>query len=381
MAISIDFGTKIISVPRADMVLLSPAGAPTEIRQLSIDTFRLTLNELQDTVAGITFPNTHAHNKAINLGGVVIARVIEMTNGYTVTFEDGQYAVNLVGANSNIADVTNVNQVSVRSSNSAGLQDLSTLLASAYQGEIVFSALGQAGTETPIGTRSTPSSSFSDSITLANNLGVRRIQMASSGTLGVGDIATGKVFGGDNPSVDVLTIRTAAEVTDCSFENLTVEGTLDGNNVFKNCTVASINYVNGLLQECSLTGTIAVDGTAQCNIINCWSGTAGVEDTQLVTIDMGGSGNSLALRNYAGGLRIRNYTGGGAITLDFASGRVIIDATCTGGTIGIRGVCDVTDNSPPECVVLDQTLDSGLVTINNGVKKASLLIPHTQDIT
>ena len=381
MAISVDFGTRVISVPRADMVLLSPAGAPTEIRQLDIDTFRLTLNELQDTVAGITFPNTHAHNKAINLGGVVIARVIEMINGYTVTFEDGQYAVNLVGANSNIADVTNVNQVSVRSSNSAGLQDLSTLLASAYQGEVVFSALGQAGRETPVGTRSTPSNNFADSITIANKLGVRRIQMASSGTLVSGDVATGKVFGGDNPSVDVLTILTGAEVTDCSFENLTVEGTLDGNNVFKNCTVASINYVNGLLQECSLTGTIEVDGTAQCNIINCWSGTAGVGEDDLVTIDMGGSGNSLALRNYSGGLKLKNYTGEGAITLDFSAGRIIIDETCTGGTIGIRGVCDVTDNSPPECVVLDQTLDSGLVVINDGVKNASILIPHTQDLT
>jgi hypothetical protein len=38
-----------------------------------------------------------------------------------VTFEDGQYAVNLVGANSNIPDKTNVNQVSVRAFNTAGL--------------------------------------------------------------------------------------------------------------------------------------------------------------------------------------------------------------------------------------------------------------------
>ena len=55
---------------------------------------------------------------------------------------------------------------------------------------------------------------------------------------------------------------------------------------------------------------------------------------------MGGAGNSLALRNYSGGLKLTNYSGGGAITLDFSSGRVVIDATCTGGEIGIRGISE-----------------------------------------
>jgi len=379
MAISIDWGTKIINVPRADMIVLQTA--PTEIRQLSIDAFRLTLNDLQDEAEGMTFPTTHVHTAPVSLGGVVLARVIEIINGYTVTFEDGQYAVNLTGANSNIADVTNVNQVSVRSANSAGLQDLTTLLASAYQGQVVYNTSGQPGTVAPIGTRATPVDNFHDAVTIANNLGIRRIQMASSGTLLGGVLATGKVFVGDNPTVDELYVRTTSEVSDCSFENLTISGVLDGNNTFKGCIVSNLNYVNGLIQECAITGTIAVDGNAQCNIINCWSGTAGVDDTQLVTIDMGGADNSLTLRNFSGGLKLVNYAGGGAITLDFSSGRVVIDASCTGGTIGIRGICDVTDNSGAGCNVLDQTIDSGLNIINEGVKKASLLIPHTEDIT
>jgi len=47
--------------------------------------------------------------------------MVLILNGYTITFENGQYAVNIKGANSNIADVLNVNQVSVRSFNAAGL--------------------------------------------------------------------------------------------------------------------------------------------------------------------------------------------------------------------------------------------------------------------
>jgi len=88
----------------------------------------ISLKDLEDDEEAITFPNTHNHNTEVSLGGLTYARVIEMINGYTVTFEDGSYAVSLVGANSNISDVANVNQVSIRSNNSAGLVSLAEVL-------------------------------------------------------------------------------------------------------------------------------------------------------------------------------------------------------------------------------------------------------------
>lgn len=121
MAISIDWGTKVITVPRADMLLVQMV--PTEIRELDLDAFRLELKELESSPEGIVFERTHKHNTGVSIGGVTLARVVEIINGYTVTFEDGQYAVELVGANSNVGNVANVNQVSIRSNNSAGLID------------------------------------------------------------------------------------------------------------------------------------------------------------------------------------------------------------------------------------------------------------------
>ena len=118
MAITINWGTKIVSVPKADTTLVQ---ASPEIRSLDIDVFRLRLKDLEDDEAGMSNLNTHNHNTTVTVAGVTLARVVEIINSYTVTFEDGQYAVNLVGANSNISDVTNVNQVSIRSANSAGL--------------------------------------------------------------------------------------------------------------------------------------------------------------------------------------------------------------------------------------------------------------------
>lgn len=119
MAISIDWGTRVITVPKADMELVH--SFPFEVRELDLNEFHLTLRNLEDDIEGMAYPSTHNHNTEVSLGGVVLSRVVEIINDYTVTFENGNYAVNLVGANSNVADVTNLNSVSIRSANSAGL--------------------------------------------------------------------------------------------------------------------------------------------------------------------------------------------------------------------------------------------------------------------
>lgn len=72
---------------------------------------------------------THNHVAPINVGGVTLARVVEIINGYTVSFEDTgtPYSVRLDGANNNIADVANlITNVSIRSNNSAGLIQVDT---------------------------------------------------------------------------------------------------------------------------------------------------------------------------------------------------------------------------------------------------------------
>ncbi len=119
MAITINWGTHVINVPKADLTLIQ--STPTEIREMDVDWFRLALKDIEDNAEGQPFSDTHRHNTEVVLGGIILARVVEILVPYTVTFEDGQYAVNLSGANNNVADRANVNQVSIRSSNSAGL--------------------------------------------------------------------------------------------------------------------------------------------------------------------------------------------------------------------------------------------------------------------
>lgn len=358
MAISVDWQTRIISVPRADMTLIQ--SVPTEIRQLDLNAFRLELKDLEDG-DGMPFLDTHLHNTTIEVGGVILARVIQIINGYTVTFEDGQYAVNLVGANSNVGDVVNVNQVSVRSANSAGLQDLSTLLSAAYNNTVCIDVVkGQAGTSTPLGTRATPVNNFADAKVIAEKNSIRVIQILESATLANVDFSAGYRFNGDSQIGHTLTIDPSANVTECEFSNLEINGTLDGQNSFRGCTINNINYVNGFIFECALQGTITLGGGAQCSILDCWSNVAGGGVGQLAVVDMGGSGNSLALRNYSGGIRLQNFAGGGAVSVDMASGRLVAEATVTAGVIVVRGVGDVIDESTGTADVQDFTVNAAV---------------------
>jgi hypothetical protein len=114
--ISINWSTKVISVPQS--YLTSLGGGKYE---LDMDQFRLDLKALEDDEAGMPYDRTHNHSTTVTLSGVTYARSFEIINGYTVDFEDGTYQVVCTGANHNLGDVKTVDNVSLLIGNSAGL--------------------------------------------------------------------------------------------------------------------------------------------------------------------------------------------------------------------------------------------------------------------
>jgi hypothetical protein len=116
MPVTIDWGSKVINVPQSYLTFISGT-----VYQLNIDTFRISLKDLEDDFQGMPYPDTHRHTAPVTLSGTTYSRFVEIINGYTITFENGAYQVNLLGANSNIVDVLNRNSVSVVANNSSGL--------------------------------------------------------------------------------------------------------------------------------------------------------------------------------------------------------------------------------------------------------------------
>jgi len=126
VAISVDPITSVITIPKADLTLVSGT-----LYELNVNTFRLALKDWEDDPDGIPFTKTHNHNTELTISGLTLARTVEILDPYTVEFEDGQYEVKCVGANHNLADVKVVNQVSLIIGNSAGLVNNVTGVAQA----------------------------------------------------------------------------------------------------------------------------------------------------------------------------------------------------------------------------------------------------------
>jgi hypothetical protein len=342
MTVSIDWSTKIISIPKVDTVLIQTL--PTEIRELGLNDFRMTLKGLEDGEEGMVFLDTHRHNTEVSVGGLTLARVIELINGYTVTFEDGQYAVNLTGANSNVGDNVNVNQVSVRSFNSAGLISSPAIEYASFNGGVtVDTGSSYSGTMYPIGTPQQPVNNTDDALLIAATRGFTTIYVTGNITLDSGTDFDEINFVGEAKTKTVITIDANADVSNCEFYDAEITGILDGGNVLKNCLIGTISYVNGYIEQCVLkTGIITLGGGAEAHFLDCWVGVAGGATP---IIDMGGSGQGLGMRNYNGDIVIRNKSGPEKISLDLNSGVVTLSDTVTNGEIDIRGIGHLNDNS------------------------------------
>lgn len=122
-----------------------------------------------------------------------------------------------------------------------------------------------------------------------------------------------------------------------------ITGILDNNIIVRNSMVYDISYFSGVLFNTMINpGTIVLGNGANGYFLNCYSG--GLVPDQRAVIDMGGSGQSLAMRAYSGTVEIRNKTGTDKVSVDLISGNVRVDlTTVTNGVIVVRGVGKVTD--------------------------------------
>lgn len=381
MAISIDWGTKVIFVPKADTQLISLT--PIEIRSLDLNNFRLELKALEALAEGMPYERTHVHNTAVTVGGVTLARVVEIINNYTVTFEDGPYAVNLVGANSNVGDVINFNQVSVRSSNSAGLTFSEEINNQSYIGAAVYinSVSGLPGINFPRGTPTDPVNNFPDAYQIAQNRKFNNYHLGGNNFILTNlDVIAGSHWVGESIKSSILTL-VGEDSTNCSFLKIGLKGVLNGEVFAEFCELENLSNVSGIFYKCLFKNSITLDNTAVdlISFIDCNSSVAGPSPA---IVDANNTTADIQFRNYTGGLNLENITEDINVSVDVLSGNVIISPSCTNGTIVIRGVTSVTDNSGPGCTVVytSSTVGPSLQTLNDGIKKSSLFIPHTDNI-
>ena len=126
MAITVDWITKIVSIPQADLTFISGT-----LYEADTNVIRLALKTIEASAEGMPFEDIHLHNTEVTVAGITFFRTIEIINGYSLQFTpDAQWTVRLAGSNNNFFDVGNgilvQNQVQVISQNSAGGQVIET---------------------------------------------------------------------------------------------------------------------------------------------------------------------------------------------------------------------------------------------------------------
>ena len=335
MAISVDWaGTKVIYIPKSFLTLVQ--ATPTEIYELPLNAFRLALLGLQDDTDGRPWQKTYRHNTEVALGGLTYARTFEVLDPYTVTFEDGQYAVNLTGANSNVGDRVNVNQVSVRSQNSAGLISSPAIEYASFDGGVTIDVdNGVSGTVYPKGTKETPVNNLDDAVLIAEYRGFDTLFLSKSMSLGAGiDISDFTIIGKSATNTHI-TIDPSAVCSKINIEKCNVSGTLDGGTTIHECSVGDLTYVNGHIHNSGLYGTVFLDGNEGAVFVNCYT----PDQDSPPIIDMGSSGQDLSMPNYSGIVTIRNLSSASEeIGIGLDAGMVILEDTITAGTVLISGI-------------------------------------------
>jgi hypothetical protein len=374
MAISIDWSTKVISVPRSDLTLVQDT--PSYIYNMSLNWFRTQLKDQEDNEDGILYPITHTHNTEVTLSGLTYARMIQIINGYTVTFEDGQYAVNLTGANSNVADVTNVNQVSVRPQNSAGMTSSPAVEHGAFQEHVWYDANSSYyGTVYPNGTPIQPVNNISDALDIAVYRGFNKIKTLSDMTIASGvDVSGYRIV---SSSWKVVTVETGAITTDTEYERVSLYGEMCGTwNLCIDCWVYNVtNFLGwmrgGSLEYIELAPYLSPDpfslGSSYFdNVVPMY---ANIKSVLVMNTAV-----SVSFTDCTDIVEIRNMEDGEVINIALSGGQLIIDDSCIGGEAKVSGVGFLVNNSTG--VAIDSTaLLSDLEFVTKSIKNKRVITP------
>ncbi len=274
-------------------------------------------------------------------------------------------------------------QVILTSSSSATLQEQSDIQYASFNGGVTIDTTnGVPGTTYPIGTPRQPVNNLTDALIIATSRGLYKIFIQGNITLTGVLLFDGFEFVGEGQKLTTITIDPSITLIDCAFTEASITGTVAGpNNAhYHNCDIFNLNGFYGLMENCILSGTIVLAGTGHAQFSHCESGIPGGTFTPV--IDFNGSGTSVSVRGYNGGLKIQNRSGTDAVSIDVNSGQVIIDPTVIAGTITVRGVAKLIDNSTGTAVIVNELLESiKLQQIHGGVPRYIFIDPASPNGT
>lgn len=347
MAYLVDWISKVITVPVADLTLVSGTRY-----QLNLEHFLNEIRRLEwEFSEGLWAQYILEHSDTrFDFAGANYAAFDEVVNGYTVTIGAGAVTrVDLIGSNNNIADVINNTNIILVSANSAGLTNISEIRSTAFNGKVVMNSdTGFDSIVYPTGTLKRPAKFLDDGKFIADEEGVVDFLFKSNMTITGIDFSAGYNFSASSPS-KLITIDPSADVAGCSFRNMTATGQFDGVNLLERMKAIACTNLGGFAESVSFEGANSLLGDME--LLNCFSGEP-LDGKPSLNI----GGNDIQIANWVKSIEITGATAGSTGTIHLTGGRIYFDNTNVDGTINVRGEpFEIIDNSGPGFTVVDQT--------------------------
>lgn len=196
---------------------------------------------------------------------------------------------------------------------------------------------GTAGTvDYENGTVENPVKTLADALTISASLNIKRFKIAGASTITLSANSDTYVFEGWNWTLAL----NGQSIVGIRVVGAAVSGIAAGTGaiqIFDHCIMNVCSHIKGTrIINSAIANTQTTVEAGDFFFDNCHSAIAG---TATWVFDFGGAiGNTnLGMRHYSGGIQLENMGDAGTDTMSLEGYGQIIEGTCTGGTVAIRG--------------------------------------------
>lgn len=276
------------------------------------------------------------------IAGQFAPRYFFLTNGWRVQvdYDEVDFGVNLytdeleppvIVAPGAAASIRNSDAVNVANEVSQTLD---------YGGKVTINTLiGVTGTTYPNGTGALPVNNISDALTIANARGIDEFYVNGPLTIDI-DVHDFRFNGGNIR--DAITFNNI-DVSGCTFYQCVLGGAFQGFISADNCILEDgISGMTGYYQKCGFRGSIYVNPGLDVDLIDCNSLVPGANESPSLFLC---NDASVSLRKYSGGLKVYDSGTGSTASLEFTAGNCRLLTGNTGGSIVVRGIATLDDQT------------------------------------
>jgi len=207
-----------------------------------------------------------------------------------------------------------------------------------------------------------PSDTISNANTIATSVGLNRFAISPGSSITFVASQDAQEFEGENWTLALG----GQSVSGSHFLGADVTGTGTGANEihFEHCETGAMTIAGAHFDYCDISGTITLSAAATYTFIECAH--AG---TSVIDFGSGVLNTTVHLHGFMGAIEIQNMGQMGTDVLHFDSpgGQLTLNANCIGGTVNIRGVFELVDNSS------GMTINRGGDIINDNATAAEVL--------